>query len=532
MAVHRAAVIDREDMPPTSFVSTTIPYVNGRPHLGHAFEYVQTDCFARHMRLMGDETFVLSGSDDNSLKNVLAAEREGVTPRELVDRNVVHFRRLIEALDVRLDRFIETSRDVDHREGATEVWRRMAATGDIYEKSYAGLYCVGCEQFYGPSELVDGKCPEHLVEPELVSERNYFFRLSGYGERLEQALRSGELVVTPPSRMNEVLSFIGSGLEDISVSRSVERARGWGIPVPGDPSQVMYVWIDALTNYINALGWSRDAPEFEHFWTSGDRRVHVLGKGVLRFHAVYWPAMLMSAGLPLPTEVVVHGYITTAGQKLSKSLNNSIDPIDLVDRYGREAVRFYLLSEFSPFRDGDFSEERLVATYNDALANGLGNLASRLSGMIGRYFEGRVPASAVTTETSAMGAQVLASSEGSSGALDRYDHREAIASIWQLVRAANTHVSETAPWVLAKAAAGGDEHAAEQLATTLYELAGAVRQLGRMLLPILPSPATTILEMFGETDGSVPDAEHWLDGLAGQEVRVAGALFPRLELTA
>ncbi len=518
-------------MPGRTFISTTIPYVNGRPHLGHAFEYAQTDCFARHMRLSGDDTFVLSGSDDNSLKNVLAAEREGVTPRELVDRNVVHFRRLIEMLDVRLDRFIETSRDSDHLEGATEIWRRMAANGDIYAKAYAGLYCVGCEQFYAEDELVDGRCPEHLTVPELVSERNYFFRLSRYGDRLAQALRDGELVVNPPSRLNEVLSFIGSGLEDISISRSVERARGWGIPVPDDPGQVMYVWIDALTNYINALGWAHDAPAYEHYWTSAQRRIHVLGKGVLRFHAVYWPAMLMSAGLPLPTEVVVHGYITSDGRKLGKSLGNSVDPEVLVQRYGREAVRFYLLSEFSPFRDGDFSEERLVGTYNDALANGLGNLASRVVGMIGRYRDGRVPATSTSANT-VLGSRVVATDEASKAALDRYDHREAISSIWQLVRAANAYVSESAPWAVAKSAAAGDAEADAQLDAILVELAGVTRQLGRMLLPILPTPAASLLGMFGDTAESVPGAGAWLEGLSGLEVGPIAALFPRLDSVA
>ncbi|GAB3873154.1 hypothetical protein GCM10029964_012910 [Kibdelosporangium lantanae] len=335
-------------MAEAAFISTTIPYVNAQPHLGHAFEYSQADSYARHMASQGMDVYFLSGSDENSLKNVLAAEKEGITARELVDRNVVFFEQMADSLQVKLRRFIRTSVDQDHTDGAIEIWKRMEAKGDIYAKDYEGLYCVGCEQFYTPAELVDGKCPEHFTVPDLVSERNYFFKLSNYQDQLLAALESGELRVVPESRLNEVTSFVRSGLEDISISRSTGRARGWGIPVPGDDNQVMYVWIDALTNYTNALGWTRDAEEYQRYWVDAAKRVHVVGKGVTRFHAVYWPAMLMSAGLKMPTEVVVHGYITAAGQKLSKTTGNVIDPADLIERFGSNAVRYFLLAEFSP----------------------------------------------------------------------------------------------------------------------------------------------------------------------------------------
>ncbi|WFE29429.1 class I tRNA ligase family protein [Solwaraspora sp. WMMD791] len=515
-------------MTSTSFVSTTIPYVNAHPHLGHAFEYAQADAYARHMRACGEDVYLLSGSDENSLKNVLAAEREGLTARELVDRNVVYFEQLAAELQLDLTRFIRTSVDRDHIDGAIEIWRRMAANDDIYSRDYQGLYCVGCEQFYSPAELVDGKCPEHLVEPELVAERNYFFRLSRYGDRLVDALESGQLKIVPESRYNEVISFIRSGLADISISRSTERARGWGIEVPDDPGQVMYVWIDALTNYINALGWTRDGEEYQRYWAEAQRRVHVVGKGVTRFHAVYWPAMLMSAGLPLPTEVVVHGYITASGVKLSKSMGNAVDPADLIARYGVNAVRYFLLAEFSPFIDGDFTEERLISRYNSDLANGLGNLLSRATSMTVRYRDGVVPEAADRGEPeAALAAQVAQTRQASAAAMRGYDHREALARIWDLVRRTNAYVDERSPWHLAKS---DDPQSQAMLDTTLHHLVGAVRQLGDLILPFLPEAGATILQNVGSATSMVPGADAWLDELAGTKVTKAGALFPRIDV--
>jgi methionyl-tRNA synthetase len=513
----------------TTFISTTIPYVNAKPHLGHAFEFVESDAYARYAALRGDDVYFLSGSDENSLKNVLAAEKEGISTRELVDRNVVYFQDLTAALQLNIRRFIRTSVDGDHLRGAVEMWNLMSARGDIYAKDYEGLYCVGCEQFYTENELTDGRCPEHLTVPDLVHERNYFFRLSNYGDALVEALGAGRLKVIPDTRRNEVVSFIKAGLEDISISRSMERARGWGIEVPGDPTQVMYVWIDALTNYVTALRWPGGA-EYQRYWADADHRVHVVGKGVTRFHAVYWPAMLMSAGLELPTEVVVHGYITASGQKLSKSLGNVVDPADLVHRYGVDAVRYFLLAEFSPFGDGDFSEERLIARYNTDLANGLGNLVSRVTSMIARYRAGAVPDVGEIGEAErVLAKQVVASSADAYAAFDRYDHREAALRMWDLVRRTNAYIDERAPWHLAKSAAAGDESADRLLDTTLHHLAGAVRILGRLISPVLPDSSEKILAAFGDDLATVPVAQDWLQRLAGREVSKPPALFPRLD---
>jgi methionyl-tRNA synthetase len=310
---------------PRHYITTTIPYVNAPPHLGFALELVQADTLARHRRQRGDDVRLLSGTDDNSLKNVLAAEAEGIDVQSLVDRNAEAFAALRGPLALSLDDFIRTSRDPRHRVGVERLWRRCAAAGDLYRKHYEGLYCVGCEQFYAEAELVDGRCAEHGTEPQLVAEENWFFRLSRHAGRLHELIADGTLRVEPAARRNEVLSLIAGGLHDFSVSRSHTRARGWGIPVPGDPTQVVYVWWDALGNYVTSLGYGADDPAYEQWWVTSERRTHLIGKGVVRFHAVYWPAMLLSAGLPLPTDILVHDYLTVDGRKISKSGGTTVD---------------------------------------------------------------------------------------------------------------------------------------------------------------------------------------------------------------
>jgi methionyl-tRNA synthetase len=301
------------------YLSTTIPYVNARPHLGFALELVQADVLARHHRQNGERVRFQTGTDDNSLKNVLAAEAEGISTAELVNRNAAAFAGLREPLALSFDDFIRTSSDPRHLAGVERLWRACAAGGDLYQKHYEGLYCVGCEQFYKPAELREGRCPEHGTEPQRVAEENWFFRLSRYADQLYDLISSGRLRIEPAERRNEVLGFIAGGLEDFSASRSTVRARGWGIPVPDDPSQVIYVWWDALGNYITAPGYGTSDAGYRRWWTAAGRRVHLVGKGVLRFHAVYWPAILLSAGEPLPTDILVHDYLTIGGNKISKS---------------------------------------------------------------------------------------------------------------------------------------------------------------------------------------------------------------------
>jgi methionyl-tRNA synthetase len=518
-------------MTSATFLSTTIPYVNSRPHVGHALEFVQTDAAARFARATGRDVYFLTGSDDNSLKNVLAAEREGLRPAELVARNVVYFQQLQDLLEVAPDWFIRTSVDEVHRAGATELWKRLDARGDLYLKDYSGLYCVGCEQFYSPDELTaDGLCPEHLVAPEEVRERNWFFRLSRYAEPLLEALSSGRMRIHPASRLNEVRAFVEAGLSDISVSRSVERARGWGIPVPGDESQVMYVWIDALTNYVNALDWTSGAEAYRRFWAGADQRVHVLGKGVIRFHAVYWPAMLLGAELPLPTDLVVHGYVTVEGRKIGKSLGNAVDTAELVERLGTpDPVRYFLLADVAAFGDGDFSEERLVQKYNNDLANGLGNLVNRVASMTGRYRGGAVPAAGGSRpEHRELLDEAAAAASGFTAAMAGYDHRTALGHVMSLTRRTNAYIDACAPWHLAKAEAAGEPDAAGALDSALHGAATAVLVLGRLLQVHLPGAAERIGRIFPDEPGGALDA---VPEAAGVQVRPGSPVFPRIDVT-
>ncbi|MBP2336067.1 methionyl-tRNA synthetase [Saccharothrix coeruleofusca] len=478
---------------PRFYVTTAIPYVNARPHLGFALEAVQADVLARHHRLRGDRVRFLTGTDDNSLKNVLAAQAEGLSTAELVDRNAEAFAALREPLALSSTDFIRTSRDTRHRVGVERLWRDCEQSGDIYRKRYEGLYCVGCEQFYRPAELPGGKCPEHGVEPRPVAEENWFFRLSRYTERLHELISGGELRVEPTARRDEVLAFIRAGLHDFSISRSTARARGWGIPVPGDPDQVVHVWWDALANYISSLGYGTDGPHYRRWWVEGDRRVHVVGKGVARFHAVHWPAMLLSAGAPLPTDVLVHDYLTTDGHKISKSAGNADDPAQLAHRYGTDAVRWWLLREVPRVGDADFTSARLVARANEELANGLGNLVNRVVVMVHRYREGRPPAVA-PEQAGELPAACREAPELVHEALTAFDFRSATSAVWRIVEEANRHVERERPWELARAERAGDRAAGRRLDAVLAALLTACRALAVQLTPFLPVLAARIAE--------------------------------------
>ncbi|MBJ3809948.1 methionine--tRNA ligase [Streptomyces flavofungini] len=513
--------------PRTTYVTTTIPYVNSRPHLGFALELVQADVLARHRRHRGDKVRFLTGTDDNSLKNVLAAEAEGVPVQDLVDRNADAFAALRAPLALSFDDFIRTSRDPRHRVGVERLWRRCADSGDLYRRHYEGLYCVGCEQFYTPAELVGGRCAEHGTEPRPVAEENWFFRLSRYAGHLHELISSGRLRVEPAVRRNEVLALIESGLHDFSVSRSGTRARGWGIPVPDDPEQVVYVWWDALGNYVTSLGYGTDDPAYDQWWTGADRRSHLLGKGVVRFHAVYWPAMLLSAGLPLPTDILVHDYLTVDGSKISKSSGTTVDPAELVAEFGTDAVRWWLLREVPRVGDADFTRERLVARANADLAGGLGNLVNRVVTMVHRFRDGRVPGRGTVAEGAVADG---AGGEGAGGegaaaegterlvavcrdvaghvddALADFDFRRATAAVWRVVQEADRCIDGTRPWELAKAERAGDRAAGERLDGVLAALVGACRTLADQLGPFLPESAAQVAAQCAATDGRLPTA--------------------------
>jgi methionyl-tRNA synthetase len=499
---------------PRYYITTTIPYVNARPHLGFALELVQADVLARHRRHRSDQVRFLSGTDENSLKNVLAAEAEGIAVRELVDRNAAAFSALRGPLALSLDDFIRTGSDPRHRVGVERLWRRCAEAGDLYRKHYEGLYCVGCEQFYAPEDLVDGRCTEHGTEPQRIAEENWFFRLSRYTDELRGLIEYDRLRIQPASRRNEVLALISGGLHDFSVSRSAARARGWGIAVPDDPSQVVYVWWEALGNYVSSLGYGGgDETEYERWWVGGRRRVHLAGKGVLRFHAVYWPALLLSAGLPLPTDILVHDYLTVDGHKISKSAGATVDPVRLAAECGTDAVRWWLIREVPRVGDADFTRDRLVARADADLAGGLGNLVHRVVTLVHRCHGGRVSEpgdigpgrveAAVRPLTDACDsapAQIDA-------ALEDFDFRGAASALWTIVEQANRSIAATRPWELAKAARAGDPEKERHLDAVLSTLIHACRVLADELTPFLPGAAARIARQCTAVGGVLAAAE-------------------------
>jgi len=505
------------------FISTTIPYVNGRPHIGHSLEFVQTDAYARYQRLLGREVFFLTGSDENSLKNVQAAEAAGVPVQAFVDEYCEYIRGLKGTLNIQFDEFIRTT-EARHFAGAKKLWS-MCKPEDIYKKRYKGLYCVGCEAFYTEDELVEGRCSEHPNRPlEEVEEENYFFRLSSYQEKLTQLIESDELRIVPEFRKNEVLGFLRQGLQDFSISRSAARAHGWGVPVPGDESQIMYVWFDALSNYITALNFAGDEKLYGTFWkqsgASKRRVIHCLGKGVIRFHAVYWIGMLLSAGLPLPTEELVHGYLTVNGQRIGKSLGNVIEPADLVSRYGVDAVRYFLLGALSPFYDGDFTESRLSEFYGAHLANGFGNLFSRTVGMVEKYCGGKVPALAEDV----FGIASFWSAYRK--AFENYEFDVVVRETQALVTRCDGLISEAKPWAKFKAG--------ESVDALMYQLLEAIRHIALALLPIIPEKAAAVLSALGQEISGAPlrDATNWGALESGRSLEKPAPLFPRLEVSA
>ncbi|MBU3964262.1 methionine--tRNA ligase, partial [Patescibacteria group bacterium] len=357
------------------YISTALPYVNSAPHIGFALEIIQADVLARYHRILGDEVFFLTGTDENGLKISLAAEEAGISVEEFAKNNAEKFRELKEILNLSFDDFIRTTEE-RHIKAVYKLWQECKK--DIYKKKYKGLYCVGCERFYKQEELIDGLCPEHKTRPELIEEENYFFKLSKYEEQLKGLIEKDILEVVPQTRKNEVLGFINKGLEDICISRSSERARNWGISVPDDQTQKIWCWFDAVINYISALGYGIDDKNFQQWWQENNNKIHVIGKGILIFHALYWPAALLSAGLSLPNILFVHGYVAVGGQKMSKSLGNIVDPKELVGKYGIDVARYFFLREASPFDDSDFTIEKFEERYNADLAKGLGNLVARV----------------------------------------------------------------------------------------------------------------------------------------------------------
>jgi len=459
------------------FISTAIPYVNGDPHIGHSLEYVQTDVMARYFRIKygKENVFALTGTDENALKNVLAAEKAKISTIEYIDSKTAEFKKLYETLDLSFDDFIRTTEE-RHIKGAQKFWSAMNPL-DIYQDTYEGMYCIGCEEFKTDKDLVEGLCPEHKIKPELVREKNYFFKLSNYQSQIESLIVNDEIKLVPSKRTNEVLGFLREGLKDFSISRSRERARNWGVSVPGDDAQVMYVWVDALSNYITALDYAGSGEQYKKFWDSGEtERIHVIGKGIVKFHALYWIGMLLSAKLPLPTCEFVHGYVTVEGNKIGKSLGNAIHPNEVVKKYGVDAFRYYLLREIPAYGDGDFSWTRMEEIYKSDLQNGLGNLVARVAAMaVGIQF------SSHKFSNSQISAEVVE-------ALSEYRFDTAMASIWEKIKSADQFVSLNRVWELKD----------NEREVALIKLVDEIRQIAVDLQPFLPGTASKIIKQYNQ----------------------------------
>ena len=493
------------------YVTTPIYYVNAEPHLGHAYSTIAADVLARHHRQRGDDVFFLTGTDEHGEPVALAAEREGVTPQELVDRNAPKFRDLAERIGATNDFFIRTT-DPQHMAKVQEVVQRVYDNGHVYEGQYEGWYCPRCADFKTESEIgPDNTCPIHEIPLERESQQNWFFRLSAFQERLEQLYEQNPGMVQPDFRRNETLAFIRGGLQDVSLSRP---KISWGVPVPWDTDQVIYVWWDALLNYYTALAYAREGEDLtDRFWPAS---LHVIAKDILKFHTVYWQAFLMAAELPVPQRVYVHGYLLMGEKKMSKSLGNVLEPNEVIDRFGSDALRFYCMREVSFGQDGSVSAAGFESRYESELANDWGNLASRTLAMVDRYRDGVIPDGEPDAELGL---------EGLDGEvrelLDEVQVSRALEAIWARVRRLNAYVEETKPWELAK-----DESQADRLDHVLYNLAEGLRFLALLLHPYMPETSGRLLDALAEGNRELDAFGNRGGGARTERIE---PLFPKLE---
>jgi len=495
-------------MPNKFYITTAIDYVNSKPHIGHALEKLQADVLARYHRLIGDEVFFLTGTDEHGAKIVKAADKAGKTPREFTDEISASFVELTKKLNISNDDFIRTTDQEKHWPGVYKIWNAIKENEDLYKDTYEGLYCVGHEAFMKKSDLKDGECPDHKTKPEKIKEENYFFKLSKYKKDLEKAYRDGVVKIFPETRKNEVLSMLKDS-EDISFSRPSKDLK-WGIPVPNDKDHTIYVWSDALTNYLSAIGYGRN-DDWLKWWPAN---THVIGKDILRFHAIIWPAMLMSAGIDLPKSIAVHGFITVEGEKMSKTIGNVISPIDLIGKHGVDPIRYFLLREIPSTQDGDFSQSKLEERYNGDLANNLGNLVSRTAKLIETRLSGELDFKDHFVDIDAH-KKVQETSQKYAVALNDFRLHDALSAVWKLLSYANSYIDTRKPW---------DKDAdAQNIMTTLTTVLGIILNSAWFLKPFIPDTADKIFKMFGTTE----DHTKWVGNKF--EINKLEPLFPRIK---